>query len=49
MKHTRPSGVLTSNFDNCAVMCIDAIGEFDTATIWHWNKGKLTKKHSTRS
>ena len=42
------AGVLTSNFDDCAVMCIDAIGEFDTATIWHWNKGKLTKKHSTR-
>ena len=42
------AGVLTSDFDECAVMVIDAIGEFDTATIWHWNKGTLTKKHSTR-
>lgn len=40
------AGVLTSNYDECAVMVIDAIGEFDTATIWHWKKGKLKKKHS---
>ena len=40
------SGVLTSTYDECAVMVIDAIGEFDTATIWHWNRGKLKKKHS---
>jgi len=40
------AGVLTSNFDECAVMVIDAIGEFDTATIWHWNNGKLKKKDS---
>lgn len=42
------AGVLTSNFDECAVMVIDAIGEFDTATIWHWKNNKLTKKHSVK-
>jgi carbamoyltransferase len=40
------AGVLTSNFDECAIMVIDAIGEFDTATIWHWKDGKLQKKDS---
>jgi len=40
------AGVLTSNFDECAVMVIDAIGEFDTATIWSWKKGSLQKLHS---
>ena len=42
------AGVLTSNFDDCAVMVIDAIGEFDTASIWHWKDGKLTKKDSVK-
>ena len=42
------AGVMTSNFDECAVICIDAIGEFDTATTWHWNKGNLKKIHSTK-
>jgi carbamoyltransferase len=42
------AGVLTSNFSECAVMVIDAIGEFDTATIWHWKDNKLTKKHSVK-
>ena len=40
------AGVMTSDFDECAVMVIDAIGEFDTATIWHWQNNKLKKKHS---
>jgi len=40
------AGILTSNFDECAVMVIDAIGEFDTATIWSWKKGNLQKLHS---
>ena len=40
------AGVLTSDYDNAAVMVIDAIGEFNTATIWHWYEGKLAKKHS---
>lgn len=42
------AGVLTSDFDECAVMVIDAIGEFDTASIWHWQNGKLKKKHSIK-
>ena len=28
------AGVLSSMYDECAVMVIDAIGEFDTASIW---------------
>ena len=40
------AGVMTSEFDNAAVMVIDAIGEFDSATIWDWSNGKLTKKDS---
>ena len=40
------AGVLTSEFDECAVMVIDAIGEIDTASIWHWKNGELKKKHS---
>jgi carbamoyltransferase len=42
------AGVLSSSFDECAVMVIDAIGEFDTATIWHWKDGKLKCKHNIR-
>jgi len=42
------AGVLTSNLDSAAVMVIDAIGEFDTASIWHWKDNKLTKKHSIK-
>lgn len=41
------AGVLTSDFDSCAVMVIDAIGEFDTASIWHWKNGELRKLYST--
>lgn len=37
----------TSTMVNAAVMVIDAIGEFDTATIWHWKDGKLKKLHTT--
>ena len=40
------AGVLTSSFDECAVMVIDAIGEFDSASIWQWKNGKLSKKDS---
>jgi carbamoyltransferase len=42
------AGVMTSKFDNAAVMVIDAIGEFDSATIWDWSNGKLSRKHSIR-
>jgi len=40
------AGVFTSEFDSAAVMVIDAIGEFNTASIWHWKDGSLTKKHT---
>ena len=40
------AGVLSSDFDECAVMVIDAIGEFDTASIWQWKEGQLKKLHS---
>ena len=42
------AGVLTSDYNECAVMVLDAIGEFDTASIWHWRNGTLKKLHSTR-
>ena len=29
-------------------MVIDAIGEFDTASIWHWKEGTLRKVHSVK-
>lgn len=40
------AGVLTSNYDECAVMVIDAIGEFNCSTIWHWDGLKLKKRAS---
>ena len=39
------AGVMTSNFDDAAVMVIDAIGEFNTASIWHWHNNILERKH----
>ena len=42
------AGVLTSQFDECAVMVIDAIGETDCSTIWHWKDGKLKKLKSQK-
>lgn len=42
------AGVLTSTFDSAAVMVIDAIGEWDTASIWNWQDGELKKLHSVR-
>ena len=42
------AGALCSSFDNAAVMVIDAIGEFDTATIWDWKYGNLKKLDSVR-
>jgi len=32
--------------DNCAVICLDSIGEFETLTIWHGKNNKLEKIHS---
>jgi len=40
------AGTLTSDFDECAVVCIDSIGEYNTGTIWHWKDNKLKIKHN---
>ena len=32
--------------DDCAVICLDSIGEFETLTIWHGKNNKLKKIHS---
>ncbi len=39
-------GYYTSPFEEAAVLVIDAIGEFDTTTIWHGKGTKLEKKFS---
>jgi carbamoyltransferase len=36
----------TQPHDDCAVICLDSIGEFETLTIWHGKKNKLKKIHS---
>lgn len=36
----------TSGFEEAAVACIDAIGEFDTITFWQANGTKLHRVHS---
>lgn len=36
----------TSGFDDAAVLVVDAIGEMSTASIWHAQGNKLTKKWS---
>lgn len=41
------AGYFTSNFDNAAVVVIDAIGEWDTISVWHAHGGELDKIHST--
>lgn len=40
------AGYYTSNFQDAAVLVIDAIGEFDTTTIWEGRGTKLSKKLS---
>lgn len=40
------AGVMTSDFNECTVIVIDAIGEEETATIWHWEHNRLVKKRS---
>ena len=42
------AGVMTSGMTEACVVNIDAIGEFDSATIWHWKHGKLKKVHSIK-
>jgi len=36
----------TQPHDDCAVICLDSIGEFETLTVWHGRNGKLKKIHS---
>jgi carbamoyltransferase len=36
----------TQPHDDCAVICLDSIGEFETLTIWHGKNGKLKKIYS---
>ena len=40
-------GYYTSQFDEAAVLVIDAIGEWDTTSIWCGNNNSLTKKWNT--
>jgi carbamoyltransferase len=37
------AGYYTSPFDHCAVVVLDAIGEFECATIWYCHHGEMTK------
>ena len=37
------AGYYTSPFDNCAVVVLDAIGDWECATIWKGHHGELTK------
>lgn len=36
----------TQPHDDCAVICLDSIGEFETLTVWHGCNGKLKKIYS---
>jgi len=36
----------TQPHDDCAIICLDSIGEFETLTIWHGKNGKLKKIYS---
>jgi carbamoyltransferase len=42
------AGYYTSPFNHCAIVVIDAIGEFETATIWQGAHGEMTKLWSAR-
>lgn len=37
------AGYYTSPFNHCAIIVIDAIGEFECATIWEGNHGEMKK------
>lgn len=40
------NAVYESGFDETAVVVADAIGEWDTVTVWHFSRNKFTKIHS---
>ena len=42
------AGYFTSPFDNAAIVIVDAIGEWDTISVWHANGNNLKKIHSIR-
>jgi carbamoyltransferase len=42
------AGYFTSQFDDACVLVIDAIGEFETMTIWNAEGSNLTKKYSLK-
>lgn len=42
------AGYFTSPFEEAAILVIDAIGEWDTLSIWHGKGSKLTKKFSIK-
>lgn len=42
------AGYFTSSFTDAAVVVVDAIGEWDTISIWHATGNKLKKIHSVR-
>jgi carbamoyltransferase len=42
------AGYYTSPFNHCAVVVLDAIGEFECATIWEARHGKMKKVWSAR-
>ena len=37
------AGYYTSPFDHCAIVVLDAIGEFECATVWEGYHGEMTK------
>ena len=39
-------GYFTSRFDNATIVCIDAIGEFETLTIWRANESSIKRIYS---
>jgi len=41
------AGYFTSGFDDAAIVVVDAIGEWDTISVWHAEGDKLKKIHST--
>lgn len=41
------AGFYTSGFDDAAILVVDAIGEWDTISLWHGKNNQLTKIKST--
>lgn len=42
------AGYYTSPFNHCAIVVLDAIGEFECATIWEAKHGEMKKRWSAR-